>query len=132
MQSSHTATSGGSEVRGAPLTLSTMRKSLSPAASDRRRLDEIDAGEWWGLGDEPALEVSEHGALTLDLDEDALRVVAHVPAEIELAGEAVHEGAEPDPLHDTAHPQPAADTVQRRLRDRVVDGHVDVNSAARA
>ena len=49
----------------------------------------------------------------LDLDEDAVGVVADVAGQAERGGQAVDEGPEPDPLDQTGHPDAEADRRPR-------------------
>ena len=58
----------------------------------------LDPRQRRGLLDQPREERVDVGGGSLDVDHDAALVVADAASEVQLAGEAVHERAEADPL----------------------------------
>ncbi len=77
-------------------------------------VDTEDPGQRRRVGDQTRRESLDHVGRTLDLDEHALGVVADVPGETQLAGQAVHERSEAHPLDDPDHPDAAPHRGVRR------------------
>ena len=73
-----------------------------------------DPGRARGIGDETGRELVDDRAGALDLDEDAGGVVADVPGQTELGGQAVHVGPEPHALDEAGHTE--AEAFGRRRR----------------
>ena len=80
-----------------------------PGAAGGRHLpvvDGLDAGQRGASGGDPVAEPGHGRGGALDLHDDALRGVGHVPGQGELGGEAVQVGPEADALHHSPDGDP--------------------------
>ena len=81
----------------------------SGAAGDQRvDGDALDHRQRRRLGRQPGQKPLDRRRVSLDLEQHATGVVEHVSGQVELAGQPVHVGPEPDPLHGALHPDPDA------------------------
>ena len=107
-QSSQTATSGETNVRtglsaGSRRSGSRARAGQRPAADSMPKIRASGGAS----ATEARLELTDCAVRALDLDEDALGVVAHMPGQAEFGGQSVHERSETHSLDDAPHPDPA-------------------------
>ena len=92
-----------------PTRLSTMRKPGAPVVGTAAAVTTSTRARGGASERRRPAQGHEQRRFALDLDEDALGVVAHVAGQPEVVGQAVHEGAEPHALHDPRHPDPVPD-----------------------
>ena len=84
------------------------REARGSSRRDGSRAHPLDDREGRCLGGECRLELRQPLDRSLDLDEDPFAVVADETGQVQLMGESVDVGAEPDALHDAVDAEPPA------------------------
>lgn len=63
----------------------------------------LHQGQWRGLLSDPVAEPCDGGVISLDLGDDTVFGVRHMPSQLQGRGQGVQERTEPDALYDTSY-----------------------------
>lgn len=82
----------------------------------------LHQGQWRGLLSDPVAEPGDGGVISLDLGDDTVLGVRHMPCQLERRGQGVQERTEPDTLYDASYGDATA-------LNRLGDGRIGLKCA---